>query len=276
MQLSVIILAAGKGTRMLSSKPKVLLPIAGTAMLVKVITAVQKLQPLQIQIVCGHMAVEVRCHIEEACKAKNISFVVQDPQLGTGDAVRKAIPNILPASKKVLILSGDVPLITHNSLKEFILFAGKSALSVITATTQQPVGLGRIVREVKKFQAIVEEKDATNEQKEIKEINTGVYCTEKEFLLSAVSLIDNKNKQKEYYLTELVEIALRQKKEVLTWQGKSFIEFYGVNTRAELAKVERAYQKIKVNALMVAGGFGNRSCKARFARQGMRWQRQYY
>jgi bifunctional UDP-N-acetylglucosamine pyrophosphorylase/glucosamine-1-phosphate N-acetyltransferase len=226
MNLKVIILAAGKGTRMKSEKPKVLFDVAGKPMIDYVIDASNKLNPDEIIVVVGNKSELVTEHLG----GKNVSFVHQTEQKGTGHAVMCASQSLKGFNGKVLILCGDMPLIRHETLAKFIEFAKKSKLSFISVKVRKPEGYGRVVRGADKaVLKIVEEKDANEAEKKINEINTGIYLADSDILLERLDKIDNKNAQGEYYLTDIVN----EGADVFLAEDEK--EFIGINDKFQLS-----------------------------------------
>jgi bifunctional UDP-N-acetylglucosamine pyrophosphorylase/glucosamine-1-phosphate N-acetyltransferase len=251
MGLSVVILAGGSGTRMLSNKPKVLHPIGGKALLDHVLDTVMQFQVDQVFVVYGHMGEVVKSHIVR--KGLNLIWVEQKERLGTGHAVLQVLPDLNP-NNQVLILYGDVPLISKETLLHLVESTGADHLGLLTAKVQDPKGLGRIVRdEYHQVSAIVEEKDASELQRQIKEINTGIYCVPAKKLAKWLPKLKNDNAQKEYYLTDIVGFARKEKMAINVSEPREIEEIYGVNSRAELARLERIYQGFMVRALMKQG-----------------------
>ncbi|AIT09232.1 bifunctional N-acetylglucosamine-1-phosphate uridyltransferase/glucosamine-1-phosphate acetyltransferase [Candidatus Francisella endociliophora] len=247
MSLSVVILAAGKGSRMNSNKPKVLQTLAGETLIKHVINRVKPLNPDNIIVVNGHL----KEMVEDNLVGQNITFVEQREQLGTGHAVLQALPQI--KEDKVLILYGDVPLISTEVLANLIKSASDD-LAVLTAIVDNPTGLGRIVRD--KFGAvshIVEEKDATDGQRQIKEINTGIYCVAREHLEKWLPNLGNSNAQGEYYLTDIVAMARKDNISITVTHPVEEFEIQGVNDRAQLAQLERQWQKHIADVIMAKG-----------------------
>ncbi len=242
MPLGVVILAAGKGTRMKSPYPKVLHLLAGDPLIIHVIEAVLPLRADRLLVVIGHKAPLVK----EALKGYAVEYVIQDQQLGTGDAVKRTKPYLRNFSGDILVLCGDTPLISTKTLEDFLSFHRKKrpTVSILTASLENPTGYGRIVRDHVGFvKKIVEEKDASDEEKKITEINTGIYIFEAQFLFEALEDLRPENVQKEYYLTDVIEIAVRKGKRVAATFISDPIEILGVNSQAELAYVEEIYQK---------------------------------
>ena len=246
MSLSVVILAAGKGTRMFSEQPKVLHKLADQPMLQYVIDIANELNPKNTNVIVGYKAKEVK----HALTHEKVNWILQEKQLGTGDAVKYAIPNL--TGEQTLILYGDVPLVKINELKKLIKI-GEKGLSILTFNKINPTGYGRIVRGRTGVEAIVEEKDCSDAQKEITEVNTGIMVADTKYLINWLSLISNINSQKEYYLTDIVALAKKDNIEINTIEADSEITISGVNSKIELAKMERAIQLKKANTLMEQG-----------------------
>lgn len=251
-EFAAIILAAGKGTRMKSSLCKVLHPVAGRPMISYVVDAVRACGLQKIVLVVGHQASDVMSRFADA----DIEFAIQEPQLGTGHAVAAAREALSGFSGEVLILCGDVPLITPETLEKFQdLHREKSSrLTVMTTHVKNPHGYGRIVRnESRQIVGIVEEKDAGDTQKTINEINTGIYIARAELLFSLLSGIKNNNAQGEYYLTDIVTAAVNAFEPVHGFVLEDGVEAAGINTRAELADASAViWNKVRAN-LMEAG-----------------------
>ena len=248
MSLSVVILAAGKGTRMKSSQPKVLHELAGKSLLAHVYDTAKSLGADEVVIVYGHGGAQVK----NACRSFDASWVEQKQQLGTGHAVQQAMA-VLNPENNVLVLYGDVPLTTDKSLQQLIEdFDNKIAL--MTVTLENPSGYGRIIRDKhEKVTGIVEQKDATEKQKQICEVNTGILAAKASVLNDLLSKIDNKNSQKEYYLTDIFALAAQQKLEIVTSHPAHAYEVEGVNSRQQLATLERIHQHNIANELMENG-----------------------
>jgi bifunctional UDP-N-acetylglucosamine pyrophosphorylase/glucosamine-1-phosphate N-acetyltransferase len=249
MSLSIIILAAGQGTRMYSDKPKVLHTLAGRPLLKHVYQTAAALSHREIHIVYGHGGEQV----PEAFQEFQTSWVEQKEQLGTGHAVQQVFAN-LPDVDDVLILYGDVPLITGETLKILVEASSDSGFSLLTTHLDNPRGYGRIIRdENEKIIAIVEEKDATEQQRSICEVNTGFMVVKGKNLKQWVNALKNENKQNEYYLTDIVELAVKAGIEVTPVLAESAIEVQGINTRSQLAEAERYYQLVQAHHLMHNG-----------------------
>lgn len=249
MSLSIIILAAGQGTRMYSDKPKVLHTLAGRPLLTHVYKTAAALTHREIHIVYGHGGEQV----PDASQDFQASWVKQEQQLGTGHAVQQVLPNI-PDGDVVLILYGDVPLITEESLKVLVDAASDSDFSLLTTHLDNPRGYGRIIRdEHDNITAIIEEKDATAEQRSICEVNTGFMVVKGKSLKRWVNALKNENKQNEYYLTDIVAQAVADNVSVAPILAESPIEVQGINTRSQLSEAERYYQLVQAHHLMHNG-----------------------
>ena len=246
MTLSIVILAAGKGTRMNSQLPKVLQPLAGKPILQYVLDITYSLQPNNISIVAGHKSEMLR----ELIKDKNISWRIQNTQLGTGHAVIQAIPDL--NSDKTLILYGDVPLIKKADLQSLIK-KSDTGLAVMTHIKNDANGYGRILREDNKIQGIIEDKDCNKEQKKIKEINTGILAADTKYLKQWLNRLSNENAQKEYYLTDIVKFAVEDNITVSSHEVEEEVSISGVNSKSELAYIERGLQLNKAEELMEKG-----------------------
>ena len=248
MSISVIILAAGKGTRMRSSLPKVLQPLAGRPLLGHVIETAQKLQADNIITIYGHGGELVQ---HEFAK-EQVQWVEQAEQLGTGHAVKVTLP-VLAQDGLSLILSGDVPCITTQTLQKLLDASQASGIGLVTLTLPDASGYGRIVRENGNIQAIVEHKDASDEQRKIQEINTGIYCVSNAKLHQWLPKLSNNNAQGEYYLTDIVAMAIQDGLEVASVEPERAFEVEGVNDRVQLARLEREYQVFQAKQLMQQG-----------------------
>ena len=248
MSLSVIILAAGKGTRMQSSQPKVLHPIACKPLLEHVYDTAKKLGADEIVIVYGHGGEQVL----QTCEHFDARWVEQKQQLGTGHAVQQALP-VINVNNTVLVLYGDVPLTKLESLQR-LLKNNANKIALLTVELTDPTGYGRIIRDInKKVIGIVEQKDASDEQKTITEVNTGILAAGGKTLKALLDKINNKNAQGEYYLTDIFALAAAEKIEINSSQPAAAYEVEGVNNRIQLATLERIYQRNVADALMAAG-----------------------
>ncbi|MCP1473615.1 bifunctional UDP-N-acetylglucosamine pyrophosphorylase/glucosamine-1-phosphate N-acetyltransferase [Pseudomonas sp. EB276 TE3739] len=248
MSLEIVILAAGQGTRMRSALPKVLHPIAGNSMLGHVIHSARQLDPQRIHVVIGHGAEVVR----ERLAADDLNFVLQDKQLGTGHATAQAVPFI--DADTVLILYGDVPLIEVETLQRLLKHVVPGQMGLLTVELDDPTGYGRIVRDADgKVAAIVEHKDASEAQRAITEGNTGILAVPASRLADWMSRLSNNNAQGEYYLTDVIEMAVSDGLVVATEQPHDPMEVQGANDRKQLAELERHYQLRAGRRLMAQG-----------------------
>jgi bifunctional UDP-N-acetylglucosamine pyrophosphorylase/glucosamine-1-phosphate N-acetyltransferase len=248
----VVILAAGKGTRMKSADPKVLHPAGGLQLIEHVLRAAETLQPATTVVVVGHMAERVEQSVR---KRLGLRFALQQPQLGTGHALLQAEPHLAGKSGTVVLLSGDVPLLRAATLQSLLATheARAAAATVLTARVRGPHEYGRIVRENGRIAAIVEHKDATVEQRRIDEINSGIYAFALEPLFGALRSIGAANAQGEYYLPDLVGIYRGQGLTVETVLSDDSQEILGVNSRKELADVTAILKATRNDELMAAG-----------------------
>ena len=248
MSTTVIILAAGKGTRMRSSLPKVLQPLAGRPLLGHVIETAKKLNADNIITIYGHGGDRV----QTAFAQEDIKWVEQAEQLGTGHAVQMTLP-VLPQDGVSLILSGDVPCINPVTLQKLLDATAETGIGLVTLTLPDANGYGRIVRENGEIQAIVEHKDASEEQRQIKEINTGIYAVSNAKLHQWLPNLSNDNAQGEYYLTDIVAMALADGMQVASVEPEQAFEVEGVNDRVQLAALERQFQSYQAKQLMQQG-----------------------
>lgn len=232
---AIVVLAAGKGTRMKSDLVKVLHPLAGTPMLSFILNLARSLRPNRLVVVVGSQ----RDLVKQQFSAADVIFVDQEEQLGTGHAVSAASQALKGFQGTVLILCADVPLLTEGTVRKFLQSHedSQATLSVLTTKLENPRGYGRVFRgEDKQLLRIVEDKDLRAEEETIREINTGIYCVEAGFLFSALSSLSDQNAQKEYYLTEIVEKASSQGKKAMAYVAEEPFEVMGINTRLDLAK----------------------------------------
>jgi len=245
--VNIVILAAGVGKRMQSRTPKVLHHLAGRPLISHVLETAKRLAPEKICVVYGHGGEAVR----ETVGDTGAVWVLQQPQLGTGHAVTQAVPHLEDGSP-TLILYGDVPLIRLETLERLLDAAGKG-VGLLTATLDNPAGYGRILRKGSRVLAIVEEKDATAKQRELREINTGIIVAPTKKLKIWLAKLRNNNAQKEYYLTDIVRMAANEHIPVAAIQAREVWETLGVNSRPQLAEIERFYQRRVTTALMEKG-----------------------
>ena len=253
MDIKTVILAAGKGTRMKSNTPKVLHKIMDKTLLGYVLDNVKNISQ-EAFVIVGHHAQEVEKFVEE--NYKNAKTVLQAPQLGTGDAVSKVCPFLKDYKGLVLILCGDTPLIKEDTLKEFIDYhkSQNSDLTVMSAIFDNPANYGRIIRENDgSLKCIVEEKDASPEQKSVKEINAGIYCLDWSKISPAFSQLTSNNAQGEYYLTDIIEWGKKSKLSVNAFTLKNNEEIFGINSRLHLAEATKIMNERKLTELMENG-----------------------
>ncbi|MBC7956360.1 MAG: bifunctional UDP-N-acetylglucosamine diphosphorylase/glucosamine-1-phosphate N-acetyltransferase GlmU [Cytophagales bacterium] len=248
MALDIVIMAAGKGTRMKSNCPKVLHKLAGRSLLQHVLHAAASLGADRIITITGHGAEQV----EAAVQAPNLQFVRQMPQLGTGHAVQQAVP-ALHNEGTTLILNGDVPLITADTARALVDACGGTKLALLTIELDDPSGYGRIVRQGNAVRAIVEHKDASPEQRQIREIYTGMMAVPTAALKRWLANLKNDNVQAEYYLTDIVAMAVADGTPVVAAQPNSEAEVMGVNSPLQLADLERRHQRAQAERLMEDG-----------------------
>ena len=247
--LEVVILAAGKGTRMYSAQPKVLHEIGGQPLLSHVIHVAHEMEADAIHVVYGHGGDAVRKRFPDS----QINWVLQEPQLGTGHAVAQAMPSI-DDDAIVLVIYGDVPLIKAETLRGLVNRAKRDSLALLTAYVDEPGSYGRIVRnQQEQITAIVERRDASTEQLSINEINTGFLAVPARHLRGWVESLDNDNDQKEYYLTDIVAMAVASGIEIESVQPANINEVFGVNTKGELAVLEREYQRQQAEKYLELG-----------------------
>ena len=235
--LSVVIMAAGKGTRMKSDLPKVLHRLKGRPMIHYVLETARRLEAEPIVVIVGHQREKVFRELDE----RPVKFAVQEPQLGTGHAIQCALPELDGLFGQVLILSGDVPFLRTDTLRSLLEHhcRTQASMTVLTARTDDPQGYGRIVRQdSRNLEAIIEERDATENILRINEINSGIYIFELQDLRMVLPMIRDDNDQKEYYLTDAVRLLRAEGKTVAGWEG-DFKEVLGINTVQELHDAER-------------------------------------
>ena len=245
--LNIVILAAGKGTRMYSEKPKVLHALAGKPLIQHVLDCASELKPLQICVVYGHGGEAV----PNAMQQYAARFVIQEPLLGTGHALQQAMPH-LDDDSLTMVLYGDVPLIQYSTLHQMA--QAGNGLVLLTVHLANPAGYGRIVRDAQgDVLSIIEEKDATPEQREIQEVNTGILLAPTKSLRAWLAKLQNNNSQREYYLTDIVSMAVQQGIAVHTVQPAHDWEIHGINSKSQLAVLERTWQLVTASRLLVQG-----------------------
>jgi bifunctional UDP-N-acetylglucosamine pyrophosphorylase/glucosamine-1-phosphate N-acetyltransferase len=247
--LTIVILAAGKGTRMKSDRPKVLHPLAGKPLIGHVLAAADKLNPDRICVVYGHGGET----LPEAIGRSELVWVRQEPQLGTGHAVQQAVPH-LDMAGICLILYGDVPLIQAETLQRMTVIARDGAIALLTVNLDDPAGYGRIIRDAGgRVERIVEHKDANAAELAIHEVNTGILCLPTAKLTGWLGRLSNANAQGEYYLTDVIGMAAAEGERILPCHPTSEWEVMGVNSRAQLAELERRWQRNMAERLMAEG-----------------------
>jgi bifunctional UDP-N-acetylglucosamine pyrophosphorylase / glucosamine-1-phosphate N-acetyltransferase len=252
METHVVILAAGQGTRMKSALPKVLHRIAGRPMIEYVLRTARSLDPQTITLIVGHQAESVKTHL---AAQPRLHFAVQEPQRGTAHALQQAESVLSGRSGTLVMLSGDVPLLSAATLQRLVdsHTGAKAAATVVSAMVERPYGYGRIVRSRGKIARIVEERDASPTERTIKEINSGIYAFDMAPLWDALRSIASQNAQGEFYLTDLVAIYNRRKLPVGTLLLDDVHETRGINSRSELAEVSKIVRQQKNEELMAAG-----------------------
>ncbi len=246
--MNIVVLAAGQGKRMRSELPKVLHPLAGHALLNHVLACARSLAPRRLVVVVGHGAERVRA----AVTGDDIRWVVQEPQLGTGHALAQALPE-LDDSVPTLVLYGDVPLTRVATLARLLQAAGPSDVGLLTVELADPSGYGRIVRAEGVITRIVEHRDADERLRAITEVNTGILVAPTPALRRWLAALSNENAQGEYYLTDIVAAAVAEGVKIASAQPEDAWETLGVNSKAQLAELERVHQRNVANALMEAG-----------------------
>lgn len=249
MSLDIVILAAGQGTRMRSALPKVLHPLAGKPLLQHVLDASRGFEGARLFVVVGHGADQVKAAIQDPA----VHWISQPEQLGTGHAVRQALPH-LGKNAVVLILYGDVPLVNPATLKQLVLSVDEHSMALLTVELSNPFGYGRVLRNDKgDVTRIVEQKDASDEQLRIAEVNTGIMAVNASHLERWLPKLDNRNAQSEYYLTDIVGMAREEGVRINTQSALSEAEVLGVNDRRQQAHLERIYQERLARELMAQG-----------------------
>jgi bifunctional UDP-N-acetylglucosamine pyrophosphorylase/glucosamine-1-phosphate N-acetyltransferase len=251
-EVHVVVLAAGQGTRMKSRLPKVLHPLAGRPLIEHVLKTADAVEPSTVTVIVGHSGDVVR---KNTGIRPNMGFVIQEPQLGTAHALQQAETRLAGRQGTVVLLSGDVPLLTGATLRRLVETHHRAgaAATVVTAVVERPYGYGRIVRTRGRIARIVEERDASPEVRQIREINGGIYAFDLAPLFEALRGIASQNAQGEYYLTDLIAIYRRRKLPVETLIVEDPQEIRGINSRTELAEVSRIVRQTKNEELMAAG-----------------------
>jgi len=255
--LDILVLAAGLGTRMKSRQAKVLHQLGGRPLIVHVCRAAASLKPRTIYVVIGYQADEVRSAVESEFGNAQVKFVNQLEQRGTGDAVTAAQDALARADSTILILSGDVPMVRAETLRKLIQqhVVDNACCTMLTVRLENPTGYGRVVRDdTGRFSKIVEHKDATEDERQIREVNAGIYCFESQKLFAALERVKPVNQQGEYYLTDVPRILRKEGQEVGIYQHHDAREVSGVNTRAELAEFENLLRRGTIRRLMLDEG----------------------
>jgi bifunctional UDP-N-acetylglucosamine pyrophosphorylase/glucosamine-1-phosphate N-acetyltransferase len=258
--LNVLIMAAGLGTRMKSDRAKVLHDLDGRPLINHVCEAALQLSPNRIFVIVGHQAEEVNGAVLQEFDAGVFEFPVQERQLGTGDAVNSARRALESEDSTTLVLSGDVPMITANTLAELIKVHTEyqgcgAACTILSVKIKEPKGYGRVVRDGSgQFEKIVEQKDASDHEKQIDEINSGIYCFDTKKLFAALERVGNQNSQGEYYLTDVPRILLEDGEEIAIVQCEDPYQVEGINDRRQLAEMESVIRRRTISRLMLASG----------------------
>jgi bifunctional UDP-N-acetylglucosamine pyrophosphorylase/glucosamine-1-phosphate N-acetyltransferase len=266
-QIGVILLAAGQGTRMNSAVPKVLHPLGGKPLFLHALEVAKRLNPSTVAVVIGHGSGAVKA----ICPALDVDWVIQEKQLGTGHAVLCAKNVFRDFAGDILILSGDVPLIEERTLRALLKAHGdnQAAVTLMTAFLEKPRGYGRILRDGEgMISGIVEDKDATEEQRRIREVNAGVYAASPEFLFAALEGVNKSNQQGEYYLPDIVTMGLRQGKPIVSLKVDDPHEMMGINTREELAAMEKCLQE-RINCQWMAAGVTLKDPQTTYIEEGV-------
>jgi len=249
MKLAVVILAAGQGKRMKSALPKVLQPLAGRPLLMHVVSRARSLEPSSMHVVYGHGGDQVRA----ALAGENLQWALQAEQLGTGHALMQAMPNVAD-DELVLVLFGDVPLIHAETLQQLLAAAGGKSVALLTVMLDDPTGYGRIVRNTRgAIQKIVEQKDASRAQLKIREANSGIMAAPAKNLRKWLGRLSNANAQGEYYLTDIIAMAVQDKVKVTPLIAPRVTEVMGVNDKVQLAELETLHRAERARELMHAG-----------------------
>ena len=252
IQIDVVVMAAGKGTRMKSRWPKVLQRLAGVPLVQHVLNTAAQLQARSAVVITGHGADQVEPVVLAPSQALAVQCVRQEPQLGTGHAVQQAVP-VLADDGVVVVLSGDVPLTQADTLQALIAQCGGHQLALLTIEFADPTGYGRIVRQRDTVQAIVEQKDATEAQRQIREVYSGIMAVPAKLLKAWLARLDNKNAQGEYYLTDVVKMAVADGVAVVAHKITDALQVAGINSPQQLAELERAHQLREAHRLMAQG-----------------------
>src|SRR5215467_13166266 len=255
--VDVLVLAAGLGTRMKSGIAKVLHQLDGRPLIAHVCRTATKLRPRKIYVVVGHQAEQVRAAVEDELGKDGAEFVQQAEQRGTGDAVMAAKGALADAHSTILVLAGDVPLVRAETLNNLLTIhdQDRAACTILTVRMENPIGYGRIVRDDgNAFQKIVEQKDANEDERQIREVNSGIYCFDSAKLFLALEQVRPANRQGEYYLTDVPAILTNHHERVSLSQHLDVREVSGINTRAELAEFENLVRRRTIRRLMLDAG----------------------
>jgi bifunctional UDP-N-acetylglucosamine pyrophosphorylase/glucosamine-1-phosphate N-acetyltransferase len=252
LPIDVVVMAAGKGTRMKSRLPKVLQRLAGGPLVQHVLATAAQLQARSAVVITGHGAELVEAALSPLASQIALRFVRQEPQLGTGHAVQQAVP-ALADDGLVVVLSGDVPLTQADTLQALVAASGGTRLALLTIAFDDPTGYGRIVRQGDQVQAIVEQKDATDAQRQIQEVYSGIMAVPARLLKPWLARLDNQNAQEEYYLTDVVKFAVADGVEVVAHTITDALQVAGINSPLQLAQLERAHQLRQAHAYMEQG-----------------------
>ncbi len=248
-KLSAVILAAGKGTRMYSDLPKVLHKIAGKPMVQHVIDTARSLKAQQIHLIYGHQAEK----LQTALKHEELNWVYQAEQLGTGHAMQQAEP-FFDDDENILMLYGDAPLIQASTLQKLIEAKPANGIALLTVVLDNPTGYGRIIRNTQnEVCGIIEQKDASPKQRQITEVNTGVMVASSKDFRKWLARLENNNAQKEYYITDIIALAKQDGERIVAIQAEDLMEVEGANNRLQLARLERYYQQLQAQKLLLAG-----------------------
>lgn len=248
-------MAAGLGTRMKSNLAKVLHQLDGRPLINHVVESAMKLDPREVCVVVGHQADDVKIAVLNDVDASKVSFAIQEKQLGTGDAVNAARDRFENADSTLIVLSGDVPMITSDTLTALLKAHSGAACTVLSVKLKDPTGYGRVVRdETTAFDRIVEQKDASDEEKQIDEINSGIYCFDAKKLYAALSQVSNNNAQGEYYLTDVPQILRQQGEKIAIFLCDDHRQVEGVNDRRQLAEMEKSIRRQTIERLMLDSG----------------------
>ncbi len=239
VEVGVVVLAAGKGTRMKSDRAKVLHPVNGQSMIVHVVDCAVTVSGANVVVVVGHQAEQVK---DEVARAYHVEFAVQRALLGTGDAVKAALPHLAKGVGHVVVLCGDVPLIRAKTVERLVGFHlnNENSLTALAVKVDDPAGYGRMILDGQnKLMSICEEADASMEEKKITLVNSGIYCIERRFLASALNRLNRENAQNEYYLTDLVKIGATDGVKMGVLTADDSREVLGVNTLVQLKEADR-------------------------------------